>query len=71
MRVHAGLLARLEEEFGVPPAVLVALWGIESSYGRHTGSWDAAQAILTLAYRSTEVLFMHDQYCYTVTVQYR
>ena len=30
---HAALLARIEKDYGVAPAVLVGLWGIESAYG--------------------------------------
>src|SRR5262245_19024097 len=27
---HAGLLSRVERQFGVPPSVIVAIWGLES-----------------------------------------
>lgn len=30
---HAALLERIEKDFGVPPSVLLGLWGIESGYG--------------------------------------
>ncbi len=30
---HAALLARIEKDYGVAPAVMVGLWGIESAYG--------------------------------------
>ena len=50
LRSHAALLARLEERFGVPPAVLVALWGLETSYGDNTGDMSAIQSLATLAY---------------------
>ncbi|HEY1540849.1 MAG TPA: lytic murein transglycosylase [Xanthobacteraceae bacterium] len=30
---HAGLLARIERDFGVERHIMLALWGIESSYG--------------------------------------
>jgi membrane-bound lytic murein transglycosylase B len=32
-REHAALLARIEADFGVSPAVMLGLWGIESAYG--------------------------------------
>jgi membrane-bound lytic murein transglycosylase B len=30
---HAALLARIEKDFGVEPAVLLGLWGVESTFG--------------------------------------
>lgn len=33
MKRHASLLSRIERQFGVPPQVLVAIWGLETDYG--------------------------------------
>src|SRR5205814_455231 len=33
VREHAGLLARIEQDYGVDRHILLALWGIESAYG--------------------------------------
>ena len=30
---HAALLARIERQYGVPPQVLVAIWGLETDFG--------------------------------------
>ncbi|MFL5029458.1 MAG: lytic murein transglycosylase [Xanthobacteraceae bacterium] len=30
---HAGLLSRIEKDYGVEPAVIVGLWGVESTFG--------------------------------------
>ncbi len=30
---HAALLARIEQDYGVEPGVILGLWGVESSYG--------------------------------------
>ncbi len=49
-RRHCRLLARVGEEYGVDPAVLVALWGIESDYGRLTGAFPVIEALATLSY---------------------
>ncbi len=35
---------------GVPPEVIVALWGVETSYGNNTGGFDVVPALATLAY---------------------
>lgn len=43
-------LARIERETGVPEAVMVAIWGHETNYGRITGNFDVPRALATLAY---------------------
>ncbi len=49
-RRHRRLLARTERRYGVPAAVLVALWGIESAFGRITGDFPVIAALATLAF---------------------
>ncbi|MBM3519123.1 MAG: lytic murein transglycosylase, partial [Alphaproteobacteria bacterium] len=47
---HRSLLEALGSKYGVPPAVIVALWGIESDFGRQTGGYPVISALATLAY---------------------
>jgi membrane-bound lytic murein transglycosylase B len=44
------VLANIEQRFGVQKEILVAIWGIESDYGRQMGSFDMFEALTTLAY---------------------
>ncbi|MFI4987850.1 MAG: lytic transglycosylase domain-containing protein [Alphaproteobacteria bacterium] len=44
------LLARVSASYGVAPRFVVALWGIESDYGRTTGDYSVIQSLATLAY---------------------
>lgn len=44
------LLARVEAKYGVQPRFIVALWGLESDFGRVTGGFSVIQALATLAY---------------------
>ncbi|MGB8274566.1 MAG: lytic murein transglycosylase [Alphaproteobacteria bacterium] len=46
---HA-LLAQIAAKHGVQPRFLVALWGIETNYGRFTGGFNVVQALVTLAF---------------------
>ncbi|MCC7321488.1 MAG: lytic murein transglycosylase [Rubellimicrobium sp.] len=46
---HADLLARIERETGVDRAMIVAIWGIESSYGAVRGDVPVFAALATLA----------------------
>ena len=43
-------LRNLEARYGVDPAVLMAIWGLETSYGTVTGSTDLLQALASLGY---------------------
>lgn len=43
-------LARAEHEFGVPAEIIVAIIGVETSYGRNTGGYNVIDALSTLAF---------------------
>jgi membrane-bound lytic murein transglycosylase B len=47
---NAALLARAEKEYGVDPAIIVAIIGVETRYGRHKGSYRVMDALSTLAF---------------------
>jgi len=47
---NRALLARIRAKYGVQPRFLVALWGIETKYGRYTGTFEVIPALVTLAY---------------------
>ena len=49
-REHAATLARASREYGVPEEILVATIGIETLYGRNTGSFRVIEALTTLAF---------------------
>jgi membrane-bound lytic murein transglycosylase B len=47
---HYGALRALEARYGVDTGVLMAIWGLETSYGTVTGSTDLLQALASLGY---------------------
>ena len=47
---HASMLSRVEQQFGVPPAVVVAIWGLETDFGVNIGKIPTLRALATLAY---------------------
>lgn len=49
-QAHRPVLARAEETYGVPAAIIVAIIGVETEYGRDTGRFSALQALTTLAF---------------------
>jgi lytic murein transglycosylase len=57
MRTHRATLDRVEKRFGVPGAVVIAIWGLETHYGADTsGRYSILRSLATLAYdcRRTE-----------------
>jgi lytic murein transglycosylase len=46
---HAGALHAAESRFGVDPAVIVAVWGVESDFGKSFGKRPVVQSLATLA----------------------
>lgn len=44
------LLNTVSSRYGVPPEMIVSLWGLETSYGKNTGGFDLIQALATLAW---------------------
>ena len=49
LRRHAAALRAAESRFGVDPAVIVAVWGVESDYGKNFGKRPVVQSLATLA----------------------
>jgi lytic murein transglycosylase len=47
---HGALLNRIEQQFGVPAEVVVAIWGLETDFGANMGKHNALRALATLAY---------------------
>lgn len=46
---HADVLQRIQATYGVDPATVVAVWGVESNYGRITGKYPLVQSLGTLS----------------------
>lgn len=47
---HEAALNRAHEQFGVPPEIIVAIIGVETFYGRHTGKYPVLDALYTLGF---------------------
>jgi lytic murein transglycosylase len=62
LRNNAALFARIEQQTGVPPAVVVGFWGLESDYGAYKGNvWPIIRAVATLAYDCRRSEFFREQ----------
>jgi membrane-bound lytic murein transglycosylase B len=49
-RGNRAALERAEKEYGVPPEIIVGIIGVETIYGRDTGSFRVMDALATLAF---------------------
>ncbi len=47
---HQKLLEKIGKEYGVDPEIIVALWGMETDYGRNIGNISILDALATLSY---------------------
>jgi membrane-bound lytic murein transglycosylase B len=47
-------LGQIEQRFGVPRAILLAAWGMESDFGRSRGDKDLIRSLATLAFRNKD-----------------
>jgi lytic murein transglycosylase len=57
MGKHAALLQRIEQQFGVPGAVVISIWALETDFGVGMGKHPVVRAVATLAHdcRRTEM----------------
>ena len=68
MAEHADLLARIAADYGVQPRFIVALWGIETSYGSYTGSYPVVASLATLAHDGRRSSFFRRELMNALTI---
>ncbi len=58
---HEALLNKIEAQYGVPKALLVSFWAMETNYGGYQGNIDTLSALATLAYDGRRAAFFRHQ----------
>lgn len=61
MKENAALMAQVAARYGVPARYLVALWSIESSYGKAMGNFRVLDSLATLAYEGRRAAFFRKE----------
>ncbi|MFZ9500718.1 MAG: lytic murein transglycosylase [Beijerinckiaceae bacterium] len=61
-RALASTLADVERRYGVDPYVVLAIWGVETSYGGFTGNKDVLRSLATLAFASDRKDFFRNEF---------
>jgi membrane-bound lytic murein transglycosylase B len=55
------LLKEIGKRYGVDPEYIVALWGMETNFGRNAGHYDLIQSLATLAYDGRRSAFFRGE----------
>ena len=63
---NIGRLNAIGRRYGVSPAVLVSIWGHETSYGAVTGDFDLLNSLATLAYEGRRRELFADEFVATL-----
>jgi lytic murein transglycosylase len=50
LQQNKALFDRIEQQYGVPGPILVAIWGLETDFGADNGNFSTIRALATLAY---------------------
>src|SRR5256885_7210025 len=50
LKQYGSVLGRIEQAYGVPGEVLVAIWGLETDFGVNIGKFPTLRSLATLAY---------------------
>lgn len=61
-------LTKIGEKYGVQPRFIVALWGLESSFGRIMGSYSVPSALVTLAYEGRREAFFKAEFYHALDI---
>ena len=61
LQQNYALLKEVSARYGVQPRFVVALWGIETDFGRLTGGFSVVQALVTLAYDGRRSAFFRKE----------
>jgi len=65
----ADTLRAVEKTYGVPGSILVAIWGIESSFGEAAADrWDVFRCLATLAQAKLQAPYFHDELLSALTI---
>ncbi len=68
LKGNRALLDKVARKYGVQPRFIVALWGIETDFGRLAGAFYVIEALATLAYDGRRCAFFRKQLLDALTI---
>jgi membrane-bound lytic murein transglycosylase B len=60
-RQNVALIRAVQDRFGVDGAVVVGIWGLESSFGQKTGDFNVVEALATLGWEGRRASFFRSE----------
>ena len=67
-KTHQDLLIKIGNKYGVQPRFIVALWGLETNFGRIMGNYNVVSALSTMAYEGRREVFFKKQLWAALTI---
>jgi membrane-bound lytic murein transglycosylase B len=58
---NRALFDRVAARYGVPPGIIVGIWGLESNYGQSTGGFNVIEALVTLTWEGRRAAFFRSE----------
>ena len=68
LREHRNLLEKIRYQYGVQPHFLVAIWGLESNYGRYHGKHNIINSLATLAHDERRSRFFRKELLHALSI---
>jgi len=65
---HKEILTKIGNDYAVQPRFIVALWGLETNFGKFTGGYNVVSALSTLAYEGRREAFFKKQLWAALTI---
>lgn len=65
---HQEILTKIGNDYAVQPRFIVALWGLETNFGKFTGGYNVISALSTLAYEGRREVFFKKQLWAALTI---
>ena len=65
---HGAVLRRVSAKYEVPPGIVLAVWGIESNFGRFSGVRPTIQALATLAFDNRRAALFRSELFYALQI---
>ncbi len=65
---HKEILTKIGNDYAVQPRFIVALWGLETNFGKFTGGYNVVSALSTLAYEGRREVFFKKQLWAALTI---
>ena len=62
------LLKKIEKHYKVQPRFIISLWGIETDFGRYTGSFKVIPSLLTLIYDGRRAKYFEKEFFYALDI---